>query len=1378
MDCDWKWRSLMSVFVFVIGLSFCARGGAKPAREYLVGGPLAGLKLPLMQGDHGEQPGYPGSVPELIAKGKANNDMGNQYTEWGPQGQAPMVELSPGSDELWRAYMFKYLPIRSFFDAQSQIKSWTAPAIPAEGKLTTEEYEAPLYWVARHGSEGTETGLTWKPRTVVRAKAGHPAFKLPLGKLPIGLYCVRIVGAVEKENIRSFREPVYVVLEVNDQRDGSTSRYRVRITYTADFYSVAEIYFQAPQKRKYTAKLWVDQGSTVPLLVRTVSLDNALAGCDFRAIKTKTMLGPKHPRGTSKLKADERLARDRQIWRAFPHINSQGAGGLSRNPASTHVSFHNANAMWGAEGKPLAEVSKAHGSWTLASPFGRHGFGSLPENANVFLRNEAKGLDYTLDDYHAGKPLPKAFPYRDDGAGLYWPNPEDKNKGTVFCPIASAVDRLRSSWIGSVNKSLANWESKGDADSGRDAAIALIRFAYQFPSIDVANYIPVVASSPGFRSQDSANHKRITEAFYFPHYMGYQGLAKCYDRAFSLVEGNEALAASVRRFVPWVKNSRDLVKLLDTYLLQTVVKRQMRYHYNTGTLNVAEGAAVLGEKKAIEPWMDWLFARSWKYPLSPAGLQDIMIAANDRCGRSYVGSFFYATSAQNDVDAMARFKQMGILPDRYDLSNDALYPKPRASLDWIFSMVVGGYDYQRTGDVNGPEKPPTGQYQRKLKGCVRQGWNATADPRFAWVLKHFKMQNGISEEDWAGIEEAALTVKRAPWLENRSRQVPNWMAALESGVKENDPRLRAAAYVRIGAGMGHHHDDSLDLQVVALGAPMTIDGGQRPSYSTPADRMTRLHNTVEVDGHSHRGESWASTISDAEGARYLRVSAAPPAGATLFQRQTALIETAPGRKDGETVVSPQSYVFDVFRVEGGKTHTYNFHGPIDDELVISSSLSKVEPIVEGTTASADQAYLGIYKSTLDSCKAGDVGKDFKATWRYSRGRKMAGQEKSMAYGYAETDPRRYIRLHMPGSEPLRTLTAKAYCQKLKYEYDVLHLQRRGSADALSTAFGAVIEPYSDKPFIESVTRLPDSLSASAPVSMVVKTLSGRCDLCHAALPGGEVQSVKAGLPGGDVTVDGEYGFLSYEGNRPVQAVISGGTRIEDKNLSLVLDQVEYRGRVTAVDYGTRQLTVDTVWPAIPADQIVELSTPARDGKILRRTSYTLLSAKQKRKGSIFQLKRGADYLRSEVTTVDEAKGIVTCSLKPVLGNLPGKAFSFTASNEARTKFWRADYLGAYQWQLTGSPVTLADFGKEKALRIWEVGTGDSVRLTAWAALKAEGETQWQLTGSSGGRLSLKGKQLETSADGKTWTPVKAKASGGKVEMTWSVTQLPLWVKVK
>jgi len=114
--------------VSVLFLTMTAVTTPRSARpdKFEIGGPLAGVRLPLFATQHGEEPGYPGCIPELIREAKTVEDMGNAYRQWGPQGQAPQWQIYDGSVEHWRAYMFKYLPVRSFFDRQSQLKNWAA----------------------------------------------------------------------------------------------------------------------------------------------------------------------------------------------------------------------------------------------------------------------------------------------------------------------------------------------------------------------------------------------------------------------------------------------------------------------------------------------------------------------------------------------------------------------------------------------------------------------------------------------------------------------------------------------------------------------------------------------------------------------------------------------------------------------------------------------------------------------------------------------------------------------------------------------------------------------------------------------------------------------------------------------------------------------------------------------------------------------------------------------------------------------------------------------------------------------------------------------------------------------------------------------------
>ena len=154
------------------------------AAEYEIGGPLAGEKLPLYKTQHGEPAGHPGSLPEKMATAGIREDGQLTYKLWGPQEQAPQLELYPGSVEHWRAYMFKYMPVRSFFDRQSQSHNWAAPNIPGALASAATTYAEPVYWVPRH-KRYKPTNKKNKPVPVIRSSAGSPAFDLDLGELEL-----------------------------------------------------------------------------------------------------------------------------------------------------------------------------------------------------------------------------------------------------------------------------------------------------------------------------------------------------------------------------------------------------------------------------------------------------------------------------------------------------------------------------------------------------------------------------------------------------------------------------------------------------------------------------------------------------------------------------------------------------------------------------------------------------------------------------------------------------------------------------------------------------------------------------------------------------------------------------------------------------------------------------------------------------------------------------------------------------------------------------------------------------------------------------------------------------------------------------------------
>lgn len=1279
------------------------------AEDYDVGGPLAGYRLPLFPTQHGERPGHPGDLP-----GKYDADP-----------LAPCFELNPGSPELYRNYWFKYCPSRSFFDRQSKLKGWVAPNIPGAGKA--EEYAAPLYWVPRH-ADVVNTGLKWKALPVVRCTVGSPILKLDLGELEIGVYALRLIAAVPTEQLKPFRTPLFVRAKINDGPKGETNSYRLRLGYCDEFYSIAEIYFHADEKRRFTAEIAVDEGSGVEMLLHEISLDDALAGVERRAIKARRTLPEAAAPAPANLEPpkDQRLARDAEIWLAFPRVNAQ-AFGHGWMGGDEHVLRRNVTI--GVPGKTPQEIAAEFGDWQ-------------PGKGDVFLFNKKLDLTYTMADLQKGLPLPAPYPYRDDGAGLFFPDPDDPGKGHLWAPIANEVQNRLRNYPGTlVRNNVAKYLKTGDTMAAREAAVALARWAYAFPTIDAANFLTYVVRDPGPYGRDIRCRRRDSTASFYPHYMLYvDPILYDYDRLFDYIKDNAELAESIGRFVPWVKTPQDVVKLIDAYLVQTTAKRILRYNYYTDPMDIANAAAVVGDTTVTDPWMEWLFSKTFIYPLPPVGIADAMITGCCRDGCEYIGSTFYAQGegAMRVAESLERYLKAGGNP-KYNLSDRARYPKPVAQCFWRLKNVVAGWDFVRIGDVCGPDKA-AGHTLRDL-GFAARGWEWTADPQFAFILKHYIGRKDETDADWAKIEAAAAKLKRAPWLDLRSRVMPMWAGVLESGLEHDDPRFRRAAYVRVGFGIGHQHADTMDLQVVAQGCPATIDGGQRSGYSAPSDGTTRVHNVVEVDGKGFQGYSWVRTLADAPGARYLMAEAEPPEGTTLFRRQVALIDVdegqgsqplpieaqKPGSKLPAGVTPANSYVFDVFRVAGGKTHTYCFHGTVEDEF--QWNVGDAKPVAEDDASEVGQ-YLAPFKSLPDKRFAGTAPDVLEATWRQTRDPKLFGNERMhRGANYSDDLPRRFTRLHLLDAKGAKAMRGSLNCKNFKYDFACLFVQKVAEKDSQDTTFIALIEPFVGEPFITSkrlleapacaVDREPENLHNPAykAVALELKTANGHTDVLFAdGLP-----FVQRLISEARMQVTGEFACVSTDKGGLRLATLVGGALLEAPGIKLQPAGRERTGKVVKVDYLAKTLWIDQPWPASARPSVFEIGQPGH------WSTYTALDVRPDGDLTRITVENGADYFRSAVEEVNAEKGTVRCALGPTMGNRPGINKGWVASDDEATSFWRADVAGDKTFKLTGGPVTKEAFGKAGVLRLWEYGVGDTVRQSTFASVRRVAPGQFELT---------------------------------------------------
>ena len=1377
-----------ALIVLALAAAVSAAAAAEPA-EYETGGPLAGVQLPPYPTQHGELPGFPGCIPELIEKGQPVDDMGNQYRQWGPQEQAPERHLYDESVEHWRAYMFKYMPVRSFFDRQSQRKNFTAPELPGVDRPCIEEYAEPVYWVPRH-ARPQPTGRSHKPVPVVRMKVGSPVLRLDLGELEQGLYVVRVIGAVETSALRPFREPLLMRMTVNDGPGGQPSQYRLRAGYCDEFYSVAEFYFHAPAKRHYHAELSVDSGSTVDLLVRNVSLDDALAGAVRKPLKTRTTIAGATPAAAAALVGrkqqglpvaeplarQQRLARDAAIWSAFPPVNAQGS-----TIGAGHGGYGSIEGVRAGSDQLDGEaIQQRFGQWVAP---GRAGQKKLPEGrtaGEAFLVNEKLGLIYTLDDLRHGRPLPDPYPLKDAGAGLYFPDAGDPESGAAWTPIGMRVHQLHREYYQAVGKALDQYKRQGDSDHAHDAAITLARWAFAFPTLDPAEYLSNTVHDPGAFGRDLSCRRRQTMAAFLPHYPLYvKPIMFWYDELFDSIRGNRLLAESIGRFVPWVKTPEDVIRLIDVYLVQTTAKRILRYHYHTDPMDIANLAAVVGNREVTDPWMEWLFSRTFIYPLPVAGIQDVMISGTTREGTEFVGSTYYAQGegAMRVAAALDRYLAAGGNP-KYDLSDRRRYPKPAAHAYWRLENVVAGGDFLRIGDVCGPDKVP-GHTLRDLE-FARAGWRWTRDPKFAFLLEHHLRRSDESDRQWAEIEAASARQTRAPWLENRCRVLPMWAGVLESGTAHDDYRFRRAAYLRLGFGIGHHHCDALDLQVVAHGLPMTVDGGQRPGYSVPGDRTTRVHNLVQVDGEPAYRHCWATALADCDGARYLAAEAAPPESTSLYRRQVALIDVDEGtgsislppaqqKPDAELprkVTTANSYVFDVFRVDGPAAHTYCFHGPINDDFTWNATA------VARPAENTDEAeYLSRFRMMPELNLAGDAPESLEATWRMAIevDGPGAGEKEMLGKNYRADAARKFTRLHLLGTRGARAMRGEFVCRQWGYHFTNLMVRSGAEEKAMQRPFIALVEPFVGEPFITARRELAVSENerdARRAVAVEVLTRNGHTDVCFADGRPQRLREIRdAGLE-----VAGEFAFYSRDAEGLRQATLVGGRRLAGREVRLVPDAAGRRGKVVRVDYAARKLWLDTAWPKRHAAAAFEIGTPGH------ATTCTAASVDPDSDGTVIGLQRGAGYFRSRIIDVDPEQRIVTTALKPMVESIDHNRAGWVASDEAARTFWRATCLGGGRLKLDGPPLDEAGLDSAGILRLWEYGAGDSVRQSTSVSLRRVAPGVFELTTDVAVEVSLPGRAVEISADGENWETAKVSRADGWITLRLPARDVPIMIR--
>ena len=196
---------------------------------------------------------------------------------------------------------------------------------------------------------------------------------------------------------------------MNDQPGGGVSTYRKRVSYVDQFYSIAELYFHAPERREYKIKLSSSQDSKTYLIVRNVTLDDVFAGSVRKPLKkvsnnplpvdfvkaykdwgSKTAADP--------AKANARRGLDDKIWNGHQGMNTHYSM-LCSEATKDLLARHRP----GAPELTPDELKAKFGEWRHVVEPGR---------LDILMSNDKLKLSYSMDDLRQGKPFQLRIPSR------------------------------------------------------------------------------------------------------------------------------------------------------------------------------------------------------------------------------------------------------------------------------------------------------------------------------------------------------------------------------------------------------------------------------------------------------------------------------------------------------------------------------------------------------------------------------------------------------------------------------------------------------------------------------------------------------------------------------------------------------------------------------------------------------------------------------------------------------------------------------------------------------------------------------------------------------------------------------------------------------
>jgi len=890
-------------------------------------------------------------------------------------------------------------------------------------------------------------------------------------------------------------------------------------------------------------------------------------------------------------------------------------------------------------------------------------------------------------DSHAAKPDAGAQ-YFDDGSGWV----AEDGKRYWFVAYYIFWQRWRGDILPVIPKLAYVYALTGDARYSHKAAVMLARIASEYPKMDYRKQAYHNGSYPAPCTGKILDLDWEGSATIEP-------LAVAYDEIYDGLGDDTALAAFLAG--KGIAHPKDFI---EANFLQEAAKA-IETGIVHGNMNFQEQLAVVARVLdnsdpsrgyTTDQMIDWIMN-------GPGEMNTLLYNGVTRDGAASEESIGYTSIWTNSFLGLGeRLKPLGC-----DILSN---PRLKKMVDFYvqttvadrFSPCIG----DAHGDMTGGAAPVLNRY---IFGKAYQIWG---DPIYAKVLNRVGWPAPEIAEKPEALEAAEAKAKSLGTdLDLKTRDLGGYgLAVLETGKGDSH---RAATLYYGSEGAWHGHFDRLNISMWSRGRCVLPEMGYPAHWGTQADlwsRSTPTHYCVQIDENrqAKKHEGHLNLLASGPGVQVMDASGedAYLGAASLYRRTVAMVD----------ISDEDSYLFDVFRVKGGKLHDYIFHGlPFGEFSVTGVELG--DPQTKGTLMGKDIEFGKVF----DGMSNGG--------YQYLTNPRRGNPDGAWTANWFVKDKDLGLKWTMLPGSPKEVIVADGVPEAAPGNPDRMEYVLARNDTGAST-FVSLIEPYKNRPSIRRAQTLrPDGDQLRDELAAVKVDVNGRRDYLFSALDG----TCNSAFDSGRIEFAGEFGSISEDNSGVISMLLVNGSVLRIGSCAVRVKCAQH-AKITSVDYKANKVTLDraVTMPDALVGQVVVISNPRHSA------SFTIKGVRVESGRTVLDfgdvsMIEGIGALKS----VDDSSNTVHSSNR--LGGygmkwegkfIPGRALV----NEALSDSWLITDYDNGVWQVAASsPISAkitADNGKPSRLfYVGEVNVGDDVMLPAIASVRRNSDGSYITSGT-------------------------------------------------